>query len=425
MSGSFAYGLWHIVGGIYDSMGLPDGLLKYLVLARIAVPKSKLATVRYLESHLRLNTSLSAVYRYMDTLGKDTLMASLLAHAQERALTSIGQTISVVFYDVTTLYFETDEDDVDTETALGLRKYGYSKDHRYDLPQVVVGLTVDGSSFPLDFQVYEGNTYEGHTLLGGVAQIRRKLQLDNSKLTVVADAGMLSSANLDELETQGYRYIVGARVRSYPATTAKQVTEWDYATNGTLDTILAGRRTIVTYSDKQAQRSRQNRDRLVRRLQAKLDRGQVVKKSKYVLLADDKKLEGSIDEAKVKQDARFDGLKGYVTNTILAPDEVVAHYGNLWHVEKSFRMSKSDLRARPTFHYRRERIIAHLLICVCALGVLKEFEERLHAALPEVGLSLALEQLLDIGEYKIRLPDQQIATIYSQFTELQEKLLRL
>jgi transposase len=151
----------------------------------------------------------------------------------------------------------------------------------------------------------------------------------------------------------------------------------------------------------------------------------VVKKSKYVLLADDKKLEGSIDEAKVKQDARFDGLKGYVTNTILAPDEVVAHYGNLWHVEKSFRMSKSDLRARPTFHYRRERIIAHLLICVCALGVLKEFEERLHAALPEVGLSLALEQLLDIGEYKIRLPDQQIATIYSQFTELQEKLLRL
>jgi transposase len=426
VSSPFAYGLWSVMGSLYDRMSLPNDLLKYLVLARIALPKSKLTTVRYLSDNLRLDTSLSGVYRYMDSLDKDVLMASLLAHAQQRAISRGEQAISVVFYDVTTLYFETDEEDLDSETALGLRKKGYSKDHRYDLPQIVVGLTVDGDGFPLDFQVYEGNTYEGHTLLGGITKIRQKLQLDSAKLTVVADAGMLSIANLTELEEQGYHYIVGARIRSLPPAQAEQITTWDYATKGTLDTICSGRRMVVTYSDKRAKRSRQNRDRLIRRLQTKLDHGQVVKKSKYVILTDGKKLAGSIDQDKLASDARFDGLKGYVTNTDLQPNEVVAHYGNLWHVEKSFRMSKSDLRARPTFHFRRERVIAHLVICICALGVLKEFEERLRDVLPEAGLSIALEQLLAIREYKLLLPDKQEgATIYSQFTETQEKLLLL
>jgi transposase len=292
--------------------------------------------------------------------------------------------------------------------------------------QIVVGLTVDGEGFPLDFQVYEGNTYEGHTLLDGITAIRQKLQLDSAKLTVVADAGMLSAANLTELETQGYRYIVGARIRSLSSAQAERITTWDYASKGTLDTTSGGRRMIVTYSDKRAKRSRQNRDRLIRRLQSKLDHGQVVKKSKYIVLANDKKLEGSIDQNKLAADARFDGLKGYVTNTDLHSSEVVAHYGNLWHVEKSFRMSKSDLRARPTFHFKRERVIAHLLICICALSVLKEFEERLRIVLPEVGLSLALEQLLAIQEYKLLLPDKREGTtVYSQFTEDQEKLLLL
>jgi len=137
VSSPFAYGLWSVMGGLYDRMNLPNDLLKYLVLARIALPKSKLTTVRYLSDNLRLNTSLSSVYRYMDSLSKDNLMATLLAHAQQRAISRGEQAISVVFYDVTTLYFETDEEDLDSEAAPGLRKKGYSKDHRYDLPQIV------------------------------------------------------------------------------------------------------------------------------------------------------------------------------------------------------------------------------------------------------------------------------------------------
>ena len=454
LRGSFASGLWHVMGGIYDQLDLPtDGLLKHLVLARIALPKSKRATVRYLADNLRLSVGLQTVYDYMDTLDKDNLMAKLLRYAQEQAQARGGTAISVVFYDVTTLYFEANEDDEDTEQSPGLRKKGYSKDHRYDLPQVVVGLTVDSHGFPLDFQVYEGNTYEGQTLLAGIQKIQNKLKLVSNNLTVVADAGMLSQANLEKLESFGYSYIVGARIRSLAAAAAEQILTWDYVKQGNLDTTIAGRRMVVTYSDKRAKRSRQNRERLVKKLQAKLARGDIVKKSKYVVLEElsgnknsakataratatadtlpsvakavkqkQPKLTGYLDTEKLEHDARFDGLKGYVTNTDLSPSEVVTNYGNLWNVEKSFRMSKSDLRARPTFHYKRERVIAHLVICICSLGVLRAFEEKLQTNIPNIGMSVALEQLLQIREYQLNLPDGTNVPVQTECTSLQEKL---
>ena len=284
----YAYGLWNIIGGLYDSLGLPDNLLKYLVLARIAQPKSKLTTARYLGDHLNRTIDVNSIYEYMDTLDKDTLMPLLLAYAQKRAKDITGIAIAVVFYDVTTLYFETDEEDEETtnlktgEILTGLRKKGYSKDHRFDLPQVVVGLTVDGSGFPLDFQVYEGNTYEGHTLMDGVRSVQSKLSLKPSDLTVVADAGMLSQKNTDALENSGYSYIVGARIKSLNKTRTDEMLAWDYTKHKTFNTLMdkaARRRLIVTYSEQRAKRSQQNRNRLLKKLQAKLDHGMVVKKS--------------------------------------------------------------------------------------------------------------------------------------------------
>lgn len=480
MSGSFASGLWQIIGEIYDRIGLSNDLFKYLVLARIALPKSKLATIRYMNDSLRLKTSISAVYRFMDTLDKDSFMTTLLNYAQSRAVAKSGATISVVFYDVTTLYFETDEDDEDNEklevnrsTVMpGLRKKGYSKDHRFDLPQIVVGLTVDATGFPLDFQVYEGNTYEGHTLLNGIKTIQLKLKLESKKLTVVADAGMLSQANLEYLECQGYSYIVGARIRSMAANTTKQIIAWNYEKDGTFEMTLPNltddntesntpeilRRLIVTYSENRAKRSVTNRARLVKKLQAKLNRGQVITKSKYIVLdeVEDKngnrngdqnkdkntneqldkkqqkkpkksqKFSGHIDQDKLKTDAQFDGLKGYITNTELLATEVMDHYSALWNVEKSFRMSKSDLRVRPTFHYKRDRIIAHLTICVCSLAVLREFEKKVRvSSIQKVGLSVALEQLLAIKEYQLKLPNKQHVTVHSELTEVQKILLRI
>jgi hypothetical protein len=216
----------------------------------------------------------------------------------------------------------------------------------------------------------------------------------------------------------------------------KIVLDWNYIKDNKLDTILvssksSSRRLIVTYSDKRAQRHRQNRDRTIRRLRARLARGDVVKKSKYVNLdLDNPKLTGSIDETKVKADARFDGLRGYVTNTKLSIDEVVANYGNLWQVEKSFRMSKTDLKARPTFHYKRQRILAHLTICVAALAVLREFNQKLTTLPPDqtgqpIGQTIALEQLLAIWQYQLTIKGKESFPIYSELNELQEALLNL
>jgi len=427
ISGSLAYGLWAVMGSLYDAIGLPDELLKYLVLARVAVPKSKLATVRYLEQNLGLGISVSAVYKYMDRLDKESLMPVILAHAQKRAQEIHGQNIAVVFYDVTTLYFETDEEDIDGEAELGLRKLGYSKDHRGDLPQVVIGLTVDAYGFPIDFQVYEGNVYEGHTLLEGIRRISLTLSLSPADLTVVADAGMLSRKNVEELETLGYRYIVGARLKSLGQRDTKQVLDWKYKEKGTQEIPQGGggRRLIVTYSEKRAIRSQKNRGRLIKKLQAGLDRGQVVRKSKYITLGSEEKLTGSINQKRLDEEECFDGLKGYVTNTALNADEVVQRYGNLWNVEKSFRMSKSDLQARPTFHYRRKRILSHLLICVCSLAVLREFERQLKQTLPETGLSIAIEELLAIRRYVLHVPNQPSVDVYSKLSTIQEKLLEI
>ncbi len=437
ITNSYAWGLWYVIGGLYDSVGLPDSFLKYLVLCRIALPKSKLSTTRFLKNNFNRAVDVQTIYEFMDTLDKDALMSMLLDYAQKQTEKRSGHAIAVVFYDVTTLYFETDEEDEDTYKEPGLRKKGFSKDHRGDLPQVVVGLTVDGGGFPLDFQVYEGNTYEGHTLIDGIGSIQRKLSLKPSDLTVIADAGMLSQANITVLEESGYTYIVGARIKSLSKARTDELLNWDYAKQGTLDVMLdtpAHRHLTVTYSDKRAKRSRQNRDLLLKKLQSRLNRGQAVMKSKYIRLhvthdADvsvkTAAFTGSIDQSKVDQDARFDGLKGYVTNTALTAEEVVMKYAHLWTVEKSFRMSKSDLRTRPVFHYKRRRIISHLLICVCSLAVLRELELKIAQLKPTVGLSVALEQILAIRKYTLRIPNQPAVEVYSQLTPTQEQILRL
>ena len=444
ISGSYAYGLWEVVGKCYDQLGLPtDSLLKPLVLARIAYPKSKRLTAPFLAREFGMSVGLQTIYDFMDSLDTDQLMTRLLKRAEARTKAMAGTSIAVIFYDVTTLYFETDEDDedmLDPKTGevklVGLRKKGYSKDHRPDQPQVVIGLSVDATGFPLSLQVYEGNTYEGDTLLDGVGDVATKLSLKPADVTIVADAGMLSDKNLNKLEKAGYRYIVGARLRSMTRQRTTAVVGWDYAGGQQpYDQVLKpshddcpNRRLIVTYSEKRAKRRKNNRERLVASLKKKLNRGVVIKKSKYISLslANEAKLTGTLDIAKIDADARFDGLKGYVTNTGLSVGEVIHQYTELWHVERSFRMKKSDLRVRPIFHYSRKRIIGHLAICVCSLATMRELEQQLHTLGEpnKPSLNEALRLITEIRQYQLKAPGYT-TTIWSELTPVQQRLLEL
>lgn len=384
-------GFHQIFGYIYDFIGFPQNLLRDLVIARIAYPKSKMATVRYLDRHLGIKLSTDKIYRFLDTVNKDELSKIAFDFVSKK-----NNGIALIFYDVTTLYFESGDED-------NLRKKGFSKDHKNDLPQILIGLFVDKDGYPFDFDFYEGSTFEGHTFPNAIKALTKKYKFTN--LVVVADAGMLSKKNTDFLETEKLKYIVGARLKNLSEKFKEQIFLHDFEKKHIFEISadpetgeIGRKRLIVDFSDKRANKDQFNREKLIKKLELKLSgKKDVVKKSKYLLWEKQGKIAG-IDHQKIELDKRHDGLKGYWTNLKdeIKPVEVIDQYHNLWKVEKAFRMSKSDLIERPIFHRLEKRIGAHLTICFCSLLIMKEVERILKSK--EISISRAIEILSTVGQ---------------------------
>lgn len=401
-------GFHQVFGHIYDLIGFPDNMLRDLSVARIAYPKSKAATVRYLDQYLGIIISEDKIYRFLDTLDKDTLTKIAFDFVSKK-----NNGIALIFYDVTTLYFESnDEDD--------LRKRGYSKDHKNELPQIAMSLFVDKDGYPFDFDFYEGSMFEGHTFPKAIRELTTKYQFED--LVVVADAGMLSDKNISFLESESISYIVGAKLKGMSEKFKEQIFVHNFCKEsiqeiscGTGTEFRGQKRLIVQYSENRAKKDKYNREKLVAKLEAKIaSKKALIKKSKYLILENQGKAAG-IDWEKIDMDKRHDGLKGYWTNlkTETSPDEIISQYHNLWQVEKAFRMSKSDLAERPIFHRRFKRIRGHLLVCFCSLLVIKETERRLSPN--GISLARAIEVLGRVGQGdmelgKIKLPiDSQLS----------------
>lgn len=208
-------GYHDVFGSVYDRIGFPPGLLRDLVVARIVYPKSKAATIRYLSRYLGITLEKNRLFRFLDTLDKDQLTKTAFRFVAGH----YPGGISVCFYDVTTLYFETTAEDE-------FRQKGFSKDHRTDIPQILIGLFVDSRGYPFDFEWYEGSTFEGHTFVRAVTAINRKYGF--AELTVVADAAMLSEDNLSYLTACGINYIVGARLKSLSGAVTRKVLAHPY-----------------------------------------------------------------------------------------------------------------------------------------------------------------------------------------------------
>lgn len=395
---------WHITGfhqvfgHIYDSIGLPKNLLKDLVIARIVYPKSKIATVRYFNQYLGIKLAKDKIYRFLDTLNKEELTKIAYDFVSKK-----NNGIALIFYDVTTLYFESsDEDD--------LRKRGYSKDHKHDLPQIVIGLFVDKDGYPFDFDFYDGSTFEGHTFPKAIKALTAKYKFKD--LIVVADAGMLSEENIRFLEAKNLNYIVGARMKSMSEVIKEQIFAHDFVEKQTFEITCKteletgetkNKRLIVDFSDKRAKKDKFNREKLIKKLEEKIaSKQELIKKSKYLILENQSKVAG-IDREKIEQDKRHDGLKGYWTNLNIRnkPKEIIDQYHNLWQVERAFRMSKSDLAERPIFHRREKRISSHLTVCFCSLLIMKEIERVLKPK--EISLAKAVEVLGGVGQGEVVL----------------------
>lgn len=384
-----------IFGRLFDYVGYGEisGLFRPLVLSRLVSPGSKLKTVDYLWRYNGLSYDINKVYRYLDKLcGRNPDFPDIKERIEHitffHSATVMGGRINVVFYDITTLYFEAaDEDD--------LRRTGYSKDGKFDCPQVLMGLLVTGEGFPISYEIFEGDLSEKKTFIPLLKRAQQKFGFASP--IVVADSGLLSRKNIETLVRDGYEYILGARIKNENASVKKRILEMkledgDVASVKTDD----GLRIVVSFTEKRRRKDAFNRERGMKRLQEKVASGKVCKKhinnrgyNKYLRIQGEATI--SIDMEAFEKDSEWDGLKGYVTNTTLSDAEVIGNYHNLWFIERAFRMNKTDLRIRPMYHRLRNRIEGHICICFCAYVLQIELERLLKAAGSDITVDKARE----------------------------------
>jgi transposase len=415
-----------ILGKIYDKIGYPKGgcpdYFRNLVLCRLVYPGSKLKTVEYFRWHLNIDISVYTIYRFLDELNsklKPDIEKITFEYTKELLKGKVG----VVFYDMTTLYFETSEED-------DYRIPGFNKDGKHQQPQIMIGLLVSSHGYPIGYQIFEGNTSEAKTLIPVLETFQEKFNIDRP--IIVADAALLSEKNIHALQDNGYRYILGARLKNETDEIKEQVLELKVEEDKPKEIKSKHGRLIVSFSSKRAHNDRKNRQKGMKRLENKVKSGQLTKEhinnrgyNKYLKLSGGN-VNISIDYEKFEADNVWDGLKGYVTNTNLTRNKVIGNYSQLWQVEKAFRISKTDLRIRPIYHRIKDRIEAHICICFTAYAIYKELERLLKNN--QIGLSAekAIEQIKEIRQLRYVLPkSRQMKTKILKPTEVQARLLEM
>jgi len=353
-----------------------DEVFRDLVVARIIEPVSKLDSLRVLEEAGVAAASYRTVKRRLPVYAQDAwrrkLSAACAAHARLGAA-------SLILYDVSTLYFETDEGD-------GFRESGFSKERRLE-PQITIGLLTDQAGFPLMVSAFEGNKAETKTMLPVIEAFMAAHQLPD--VTVVADAGMISESNQKQIEAAGLSFILGMKIPHVPYVVAQWRREhpgedlpdghiftqpWPAGPNG-------GRRDQIIYYQYKADRARRTLrgiDEQVKKAELAVAGKAPVKRNRFIQLSGGTR---SVNRGLEEKARALAGLKGYITNLRACPDGtpvtaefVIRAYHQLFQVEKSFRMAKSDLQARPIYHRTRDSIEAHLTIVFAALAVSRWIE---------------------------------------------------
>lgn len=414
-----------LLGQIFDAVGfnsIEEGLFRHLVITRIVHPVSKLKTTDYLFKYKGEEISVYSIYRYLDKLHKSQMeLVKTISFAH--TLKVLKGDLSIVYYDVTTLYFEaSDEDD--------LRKTGFSKDGKHQHPQIVLGLLVSENGYPLDYEIFEGNKYEGETLLPVVNHFKSKY--DSEKLIVIADSGLLSNKNIEQLKAQHYQYILGARIKNMNKEVTAKILNLKLQDNQCEAIELTqDERLIVGYKKARAIRDAKNRKRGLEKLEKAIESGKLGKRhinnrgyNKYLQIEGGVKIK--INYNKFEEDAKWDGLKGYITNTQLSKGEVILQYSQLWQIEKTFRISKSDLQIRPIYHRLRKRIEAHICISFAACKVYKELERQLKEKMSHFSVEQAIDIIKTI--YKVELQTPYSNNTYSRLlikTQEQQSIINL
>ena len=379
-------------------------ILQLMIVERINAPCSKLQTFHHQSEYLGItqqNIPLHHLYRSLDLLCKHEERIKSYIFSQKRSLFS--DVLDVVFYDVTTLYFDSQKEKEDA-----LRQKGYSKDGKAHKTQIVLGLLVDKARNPITYQVYQGNTYEGKTMIDALKQMQKKYTID--KVVVVADTAMIDKANRDYLVDKEIDYIIGDSIKKLGKKITVQLLDkakHQCLPNGDKEVFsyteqdYNGRRIICTWSAKRARKDKHQRQLLIDKAQKWLDNPnhykQVTKRGAGRFIETSE--EGTaiqLNKEKIKADAQYDGFKAIATTSKLPVEQILEKYSDLYEVEHAFRTLKSQLEIRPMFHWTDTRIKGHVCMCFIAYTFINHLRNKTKMQYNDIVRALDKMQLSDM-----------------------------
>jgi transposase len=374
-------------------------IFKEMVLARLASAKSKLASVDMLQRDFGIRLNVESVYRMMDNID-DRLIEKLKDTVYNQTLKLFESGLDVIFFDTATLYFESFTEDE-------FRKNGYSKDMKFNQPQVLLALLVTNEGLPVGYEVFAGDKYEGHTLIPCLENLRKRYKVN--RVVFISDSGLFSEENITALNDSGFEYIVGARIRNQNMVTTKEILALEtYKTvNDDMKVKEIGHkygRLIISHSKKREEKDFYDRQKSVLKLLKKLRKDGSINTSdllsnygyeKYI------KSEGkgtiSMDEEKIRTESLWDGLHGIITNSDNNNHlELIEQYKQLWQIEDAFRIQKHDLKIRPVYHFKENRVKAHIAILFTAFCLAKHMQYRVRLQYKPLSINKIKDELLSV-----------------------------
>ena len=431
-------GFHDIFGTFFDRLQLNIGLsklryrqLRDVVIARIIEPVSKSHTSRFLQRSRLQKLSEDQIYRLMDDIGeKEIEIKTNIFNATTRAIQD--QKIDVLLFDVTTLYFESQNSDE-------LREYGYSKDHKIGETQLVLALATTKEGLPVGYTLFSGKTAETKTLLQCIDEWKKFILID--KVIIVADKAMMSDLNLQAMEEANIRYIVAAKLKQLPKTLKNQILKKNYEQTGMVNNDSVRfrehthqeRRLIVSYSESRAIKDRHDREKLLLRLREKIlakGRGEthklVTNRGYFKYLDNEKKGIVRLNEDKIINEGLWDGLHGIITNDKESSAlDLMNRYRQLWVIEDSFRLNKHTLAMRPIYHFKQKRIRAHILICYLAFATIRYAQHHLRAHDPSFTIDRVREELAYVETSILHDGQGCKYKVPSKLSEYAEKIYRV
>jgi transposase len=405
-------GIRYLYSNIYNNIfsklelkGINREMLEDLVIMRLAMPVSKLKTANISSSFGIEDMTINKIYKLMDKMG-NTQIEAIKRHVLKNTQSMLGESIKVMFYDLTTVYFE-------ANSQTDLKEFGFSKDGKSQHVQISLALIVTEHGMPMGYEIFKGNTFEGATLIPTLDKLKNKYGI--SDVTIVADSAMLSDKNIQALIDHKYKFIVSAKIRNMSkARTSEALNSDKYKELNSLRyksiNLDKDKRLLCIFSEERKRKDEYDRSKALeklRKLEGKSSKSGLkgsLKKA-YIKVNNDSVIE--LDEKKIEESKKLDGYFGFISNTDLDAESIITQYRGLWQVEQSFRITKHNLKIRPVYHYVDRRIKAHFAICYLSLALLRALEYKLKQVNQYIPIEELHTYLGQIKEVKLTVNDQE------------------